>query len=126
MRCDDVTGHVSVCLGDKQPRNLKPKSTRAGRFRNHPRVVLQPAEVGDLTKEPTTAGPGKDSDDLLFNILACSPGERHLDRRGVDMHVYEPVTTAQGALRLLSASQAYSSVVRAEPIDGREWKRQVG
>lgn len=42
------------------------------------------------------------------------------------MHVYELVTTAQAALRLLSASQAYSSVVRAELIDGWEWKRQVG
>lgn len=42
------------------------------------------------------------------------------------MHVYELVTTTQGALRLLSASQAYSSVVRAELIDGRERKRQVG
>lgn len=42
------------------------------------------------------------------------------------MHVYELVTTTQGALRLLSASQAYSSLVRAELIDGRERKRQVG
>lgn len=42
------------------------------------------------------------------------------------VHVYELVTTTQGALRLLSASQAYSSVVWAQLIDGREQKRRVG
>lgn len=83
---------------------------------------------GQQPGEGAAAGPGTGRCDLLIfsSVLAGWPCEHLLDRRGVGMHVYEVVTTTQGALRLLSASQAYSGVLWAELIDGQEQKRQVG
>lgn len=60
-------------------------------------------------------------------VLSCSlwPREPRLERRGADVHVDEAVATTQGAPRLLSASQAYSSVVWAR-ADGRTGAEKAG
>lgn len=52
-------------------------------------------------------GEGEDALPIFSPVLAGWSREHLLEQTGVDMHVYELVTSTQGAGRLLSASQAH-------------------
>lgn len=77
---------------------------------------LSTAEQEKHTSQAFREGAEEGPSTISFSSLQCWGVSR----------VFGAVAGTQGAPKLLSASQAYSSVVWADLIDGREQKRWVG